>query len=91
MTRLTAAMRRRQIFTAAYKIAAKGLLYEMTAADVAKAVKCSRPLVIYYFGSALKLRNALIAHAIEQGDWTIIDQAVEALDPMVDRFGSYEQ
>lgn len=84
MTRLTPAHRRRQIFTAAYKIAAKGLLYEMTVDDVAAAVKCSRPLVIHYFGSARKLREALIAHAIEKDDEVIIRQATDALDPMVD-------
>ena len=83
-TYLTPAHRKRQIFAAAYKIASKGLLYEMTAADVAAVVKCSRSLVIHYFGSAQKLRNALIDHAIEKDDQVIIRQAVDALDPMVD-------
>ena len=90
MTRLTSAHRKRQIFAAALKLAGDGGLYDMTGAAVAKKAGCSRPLVIYYFGSALKLREAIIRHAIEKNDQVIITQAVEALDPIVDRWRTDE-
>lgn len=49
---------------------------------IAKRLKCSEGVVSYHFKTMPKLRDAIIAHAIETEDYKIIVQAFASRHPL---------
>lgn len=87
MTRLTKEHRHRMIFDAALALAESEGLYDFTIKTVAEKAGCSEPLVIHYFGSALRLRKEVIEHAMKDRLNSILAQAIVKRDPFVDCIG----
>lgn len=83
-TRMTSEHRHRLILETAVDLSKDGGLYDFNIEAVAKLALCSHPLVIHYFGSAIKLREAVINHALETKDDNILAQAIIKRDPLVD-------
>lgn len=84
MSRLTSEHRNRLILEAAVELSKGGGLYDFNIEAVAEKADCSHPLVIHYFGSAIKLREAVITQALETKDNDILAQAIVKRDPLVD-------
>lgn len=84
MTKLRAEQRRAQILSKATRLARDGLLYNMTADDVAEAVGVKRPTVLHYFKSMQGLRDEVVLTAIKEENLDVIAQALAANDPLTD-------
>lgn len=81
---LRAKQRHAQILSKATRLARDGLLYIMTANDVAAAVGIKRPTVLHYFTSMQGLRDAVVSTAIEKDNLSIVAQAIAANDPLIE-------
>ena len=84
MTHLTADHRRRIMINAAVELAEANGLYEFNLKSVAKLAECSHSLVVYYYGSLLNLRAALIQYCIDTKHDRLLAQAIAKRDPVVD-------
>jgi AcrR family transcriptional regulator len=88
---LTKEHRQRLIIDAATEIAVDGQLYDFGIEAVGVGADCSHSLIIYHFGSLLKLRIAVIEQAIENDNVSILAQAIIKRDPVVDGITSRQR
>ncbi len=82
-TRLKPEVRRDEILSAAFALAASKHYQQLTCGEVAKRAGVSRTAVLYHFGTIGKLRAAIVRAAVLREHLPIIAQAVTAYDLLV--------
>ncbi len=82
-TRLKPEVRRDEILSAAFALAASKHYQQLTCGEVAEQAGVSRTAVLYHFGSVPRLRAAIVRAAVAREHLPIIAQAVTAFDPVV--------
>ena len=77
--------RKTEILNAAIHIAKSQGFQKMTLQDVAKKAGCNHSLVLYYFGTSVKLRRAVMSEAIRLKDPAILAKGLATGAPKANR------
>lgn len=78
--RLKPKERKKDIITAALKVAEDSNYLTLTCQNIAAEAGCARSSVIHYFGTMVQLRRSIIRAAIKEENLTVIAQGLVSND-----------